>query len=64
MSDPMLVVFYTAQDIAFKVDPTLTGDHLDRIGNLVSDQAPTLADVTPIMILKAICRVKHNVMEK
>jgi len=58
------LIFSQVQDIALEIDPSLTGDQLDRIGNIVCDQARTLDEVSGLMIIKAMCRVKHNVMEK
>ena len=50
------------QEIALKVDPTLTGDQLDRIANLTYKS--NIEDVYAVAIVHAIRRVKTRMMEK
>lgn len=56
--------FTFAQGMARGICPDLTGDELDRVGNLIADQAPTENDVTGPMLMRAINQVKSTRMEK
>lgn len=58
-------VFHTVRDIALQVDPELTGDQLDRVGNIVNDVVMgNLSHVKAEMIMEAVQRVKRTTMEK
>ena len=64
-TDPKLYTFHAVQRIAHDTYPELTGDQLDRVGNIVNDVVMgNLGHVKAEMIMEAVQRVKTTTMEK
>lgn len=55
-----LTIFLTAQQQAMALAPELTGDQIDRIGNLAVERFETVADITELHLKYLIRKVKTS----